>query len=149
MIRRIVRGAALVLALSCLLPIAQARDMVSVDRAEINMREGPGTDHPAIWVLARGYPLQVLRRTGKWLRVRDFEGDRGWVYRALTGTSPHYVVRVKVANIRSAPGTRNRIVGKAQYGEILKTLGHRRDWARVRNDEGLTGWISRRLLWGW
>jgi SH3-like domain-containing protein len=141
----------LLLALFLLLlnPLAQAREMVSVNRPELNMRSGAGTNHEVVWVLARGYPLQVVARQGNWLKVRDFENDEGWVYRPMTGRTPHMIVKSQVANIRSGPGTRNRIVGKAEYGEVLRTLENRGGWAKIRNEGGLTGWVSRSLLWGW
>lgn len=128
---------------------AEARQMVSVDRPEINMRTGPGTSNESIWLLSRGYPLQVLGHKGKWLQVRDFEGDKGWVYRPLTDRTPHYVVKAKVVNIRKGPSTRTRIVGKANYGDVLRTLAHKGDWAKIRDADGLVGWVAKRLLWGW
>ena len=129
---------------------ALARQMVSVDRPEINMRDGPGTNHTALWSLIRGYPLEVLGRKGNWYRVRDFERDTGWVYRPLTSSrKPHHIVKAKVANIRSGPGTRYRVSGKAVYGEVLTTLEKRRGWVRIRQEGGLVGWISSGLLWGW
>jgi uncharacterized protein YgiM (DUF1202 family) len=132
-----------------LLPSAQAIDMVSVDRPEINMRTGAGTEHPSMWLLSRGYPLIVEGRKGKWLEVRDFENDRGWVYGPLTSDKPHFVVKVDSANIRSGPGTRYRVVGKATYGEVLRRLERSAKWAKVRTAGGVTGWVSRKLLWGW
>jgi SH3-like domain-containing protein len=141
--------ALLLLLLLLLIPAAQAREMASVARDEINMRSGPGTGHEIVWQLSRGYPLQVLGRKGGWLRVRDFENDEGWVYRSLTGKRQHHVVKSKIVNIRSAPSTRSRIVGKAEYGEVLRTLEKRQDWVKVRNGGGLVGWVARRLLWGW
>lgn len=127
----------------------QAREMVSVARAEINMRAGAGTQTAALWTLTRGYPLEVTGRQGKWLKVRDFENDAGWVYRPLVGKTPHVVVKSRLANLRSAPGTRSRILGKADYGEVLRTLEHRNDWVKVQRESGLKGWIARQLLWGW
>ena len=128
---------------------AQAREMRSVARPSINMRAGPGTRHDALWRLARGYPLEILGRKGGWYKVRDFERDVGWVHRPLLSRTPHHVVKANVANIRSAPGIRARIVGKARYGDVLRTVEKRRQWVKVRNEGGLVGWISRRLLWGW
>lgn len=135
--------------LSLLVPVAQARDMVSVNRPEINMRTGPGTDHEAVWSLIKGYPLEVIGRKGQWYHVSDFERDKGWVYRPITGKTPHHVVKVKIANIRSGPSTSSRVVGKAVYGEVLRTLERRRDWVKIRPAIGPKGWISRSLLWGW
>ena len=81
--------------------------------------------------------------------MRDFEGDRGWVARSLTGNAPHHVVKSKVANVRSSPSTQARIVGKAEYGELLRTREKRAGWVRVERTEGPGGWIAKQLLWGW
>jgi uncharacterized protein YgiM (DUF1202 family) len=140
--------------LSLLLPLfalqaAQAREMVSVNRAEINMRGGAGTQHEALWALNRGYPLEVTGRKGGWLKVRDFENDSGWVYRPLVGKKPHHVVKARVANIRSGPTTSSRIIGKVQEGDVLRTVERRDRWVKVQQEGGLKGWVARRLLWGW
>ncbi|WP_425258397.1 SH3 domain-containing protein [Rubrivivax sp. RP6-9] len=127
---------------------AEAREMVSVAQ-RANMRAGAGTQHEALWVLEAGYPLSVTNRRGNWLKVTDFEGDTGWIYRPLTARRPHLVVKVEVANLRSAPSTRARRIGQAEYGEVLRTVKHRPGWVQVRRADGLQGWIARRLLWGW
>lgn len=130
-------------------PASQARDMVSVAKSEINMRTGASTRHSVVWALSKGYPLEVTARKGKWLKVRDFEKDTGWVYRPLVNKTPHVIVNAGIVNVRSAPSTRSRILGKAPYGEVLRTLEHRSNWVKVQRDSGLKGWISRRLVWGW
>jgi SH3-like domain-containing protein len=126
-----------------------ATNMVSVKGPILNMRSGPGTHHEILWELKNGYPLQVQKRQGTWLKVRDFEGDSGWVARSLTGRTPHHIVKSKVANVRSSPSTQGRIVGKAEYGEVLRTQEKRAGWIRVERAEGPGGWISKKLLWGW
>lgn len=138
------------LALAATGSAAVARDMVSIDRTEVNMRSGAGTQHEPLWLLARGYPLQVLQRKGQWLQVQDFERDKGWVYRPMTSAKkPHHVVKVNNANIRSTPSTRGRIVGKAVRGDILATQGRKGEWIKVKKDGSMTGWVASRLLWGW
>ena len=128
---------------------AQAADMVSIKGATVNMRSGPGTNTDVLWELERGYPLQVLQRRGSWLQVKDFENDRGWVARALTGRTPHHIVKAKVANIRSGPGTGFRIVGKAERYDLMRTRSAKPGWVHVERGDGLKGWIAKRLLWGW
>jgi len=128
---------------------APAQKLVSVDRDKINMRAGAGTGHEVLWSLSRGYPLMVTDQRAGWLRVRDFEGDTGWVLGRLTGRQPHMVVKVDRANLRSGPGTRYRTVGHAIYGEVLRTLQRERDWVKVKQAGGPTAWVARKLVWGW
>ena len=137
----------LLLAVAAVLP-AWAQEMVSIRGNTVNMRSGPGTNHEVLWELARGYPLQVTQRKGNWLAVKDFEGDTGWVARSLTGRTPHHVIKSKVANVRSGPGTQHRIVGRAEYGELVRTREKKDGWVRVEREQGVSGWIARRLLWG-
>ncbi|MGE0350125.1 SH3 domain-containing protein [Hydrogenophaga sp.] len=142
-------AAASLCALALTASVVHAQNMVSVKGSTLNMREGPGTNTTVLWELKRGYPLQVTQRKGGWIKVRDFEGDTGWVARRLTGSTPHHIVKVRTANVRSGPGTKNRIVGKVEYGELLRTREKRAGWVRVEREQGAGGWIARRLLWGW
>lgn len=126
-----------------------AQNMVSVAGSTLNMRSGPGTHTEILWELQRGYPLQVIKRQNRWLQVKDFEGDTGWVARSLTGNTPHHVVKSPTANVRSGPGTEHRIVGKAEYGEVMRTHEKRGRWVRVEREGASKGWIAKSLLWGW
>ncbi|CAN5383083.1 SH3 domain-containing protein [soil metagenome] len=137
------------LSLAVLTQVAQAKEMVSVARPTINMRSGAGPKQAVRWALSKGYPLEVTRRQGNWLKVRDFENDVGWVYRPSVNKTPHVIVKAGVANVRSVPSTRGRIVGKADYGEVMKSVEQRSQWVKVQRKSGVKGWISRSLLWGW
>ncbi|UYN96376.1 MAG: SH3 domain-containing protein [Enhydrobacter sp.] len=130
-------------------PPALAQQMVSVPGKELNMRSGPGTQHPVEWVLSRGYPLQVVGRQGRWLKVVDFEKDTGWVYEPLTDRTPYHIVTVKTANLRSEASTASKILARLIYGDVLRTLTRDKDWVRVQHNNGTKGWVARRLLWGW
>jgi len=126
-----------------------AQRMVSVARDEVNMRSGAGTENPPTWILSRGFPLRVIGSQGSWLKVIDFENDTGWIHRPLTSRTPHHIVSVKVANMRSEPSTGSRIIAKLAYGDVLKTLKHSGSWVKLQREGGLRGWVAQRLLWGW
>jgi len=128
---------------------AQARDFVSIKGNVVNVREKPTTRSDTLWELAGGYPLQVQSKNGKWLKVRDHEGPLGWVFAPLTTKTPHRVVTSSSANLREKPGTNHRIVGKLEQHEIVRTLSSQGSWARVRREGGQTGWVAKRLTWGW
>jgi SH3-like domain-containing protein len=123
--------------------------MVSIKARKVNLRAGPGKRYEILWELGRGFPLKVLKKKGGWLKVRDFENDEGWVLARLTGRVPHLVVKRKRINIRSGPGKRYRLVGKANYGVVFRTLKRKGAWVKVKHENGTTGWVLRKLLWGW
>ncbi len=147
---RFLRLAILLLA-STLLPItgAQAADYVSVNAHDVNVRQQPTTRAQAEWVLDRGYPLRVLERRGKWLKVADHEATLGWIHAPLTSKTPHRIVSARRANLRAGPSTGQRLLATLERGETLRTLGTRGGWVRVQRENGQRGWISARLTWGW
>jgi SH3-like domain-containing protein len=128
---------------------AAAATMVSVASGKVNMRKGPGTRSQVAWQLGKGFPLLVLSRKGNWFKVRDFENDVGWVFAPLTNRRPHLIVKEKIVNIRSGPGEKYKIIGKARYGTVFRTVKRGKGWVKVKHEDGLTGWVSRKLMWGW
>lgn len=55
--------------------------MASLKKGEVNVRSGPGNQYPILWVYQRpGYPVQLLARYDNYWKVRDIEGEEGWVF---------------------------------------------------------------------
>ena len=127
----------------------EAITLVSIDGENVNMRSGPGSNYSVLWELGKGFPLKVIGSKGDWLKVEDFEGDNGWIHTKLSSKKPHLIVKKKRVNVRSGPSSKNRLVGKANYGVVFKRIKISKGWAKVKHENGLTGWIKRDLLWGW
>ncbi|ADU36426.1 SH3 domain-containing protein [Variovorax paradoxus] len=134
------------------LPSASAapqRQMVSAAVGTLNMRTGPGQRYESHWTVSKGYPFRVIGRKGSWLHVSDFENDKAWIYRPMTNKTPHHVVKAKAVVLRRSPNARSPVVRRAAYGDVLRTLQRRGDWVKVTHEGGGTGWVARRLVWGW
>ena len=127
--------------------------MLSIKGDNINLRSGPGAKYKVLWELDQGFPLEVLKRTGDWYRVRDFEGAVGWVSRDGVDKTPHMIVKgnknAKPIDLYSDPAANARVVAKANYGVVLKTLEQKKGWVKVQHDQGVTGWVKKSYLWGW
>ena len=127
---------------------AVAQEVVSIRGEKVNMRAAPSSRAEVRWQLGSGYPLRVVGSKGSWLQVVDFENDKGWVARHLTSRTPHAIVKSPTAHIRSGPGTRYKVLGKASYGEVFQVTQRRAGWVRVKVGDSGAGWIARSLLWG-
>ena len=127
---------------------AQAK-MVAVAKNWINLRSGPGIKYKILWQLDKGYPLKVIKTKGKWYKVQDYENDVGWVHSALTSPKPHVIVKKDRVNVRSGPGVDKKRIAMAEKGTVFTTLKRTKNWVKVRHERGVTGWISRKLVWGW
>ena len=135
-------------ALTLALVPAQA-EFVSIAGKQVNVRTGPSTKTDIAWELAEGYPMQVTKKQGNWFKVKDFEGELGWVYKPLTQKKAHHIVKAPTANMRSGPGTQYKKVGALAQYDLLKTLDKKNGWVKGTTSTGQTGWISKKLLWGW
>ncbi|MCI5150697.1 MAG: peptide-binding protein [Candidatus Electrothrix sp. MAN1_4] len=126
--------------------VLEAAEYVSVVKDGVNLRSGPTTSHEILFQLPAGYPLKVLERVPKWIKVSDYENDKGWIYAGLVSKTPYVIVQVDEGNVRSGPGTNHDKIGKVVRDVLLKKIGTEGNWFQVRHPE-LTGWIYRNLVW--
>ncbi len=127
--------------------------MLSVKGDGVNLRAGPGTEYAIKYAYGSGFPVEILKRNGDWLLVKDFEDETGWLHKSVLIKKQQAIVKGNKnsetrVNIRKGPGSENKIVGKAHYGVVFKIIGRQGDWVQVQHESGLTGWISANLLWG-
>lgn len=120
---------------------------VAVDKA--NVRSGPGTNHETLWSVGKYYPVDIIKKSGNWYRVRDFEGDIGWIHRRLLKEIRAVIVKSDIVNVRKGAGTGFRILFQAEKGVSFKVLKRKKKWLKVRHADGDVGWVHRSLVWGY
>jgi SH3-like domain-containing protein len=119
---------------------------VAVDKA--NVRSGPGTNHEVLWSVGKYYPVEIVKVSGEWRQVRDFEGDVGWIHESLLKEIPAVIVKGNLVNIREGPATSFKVLFQAESGVSLKVLEKKDQWLRVEHGDGDIGWIHSSLVWG-
>ncbi len=124
-----------------------ARLAVSVNKA--NIRSGPGTNHEILWSVGKYYPLDTLKKSGNWYKIRDFEGDEGWIFHSLIKKISAVIVKAPLVNVRSGPETSSRVLFQAEKGVSFERLGKKGNWFKVRHADGEVGWIHKSLVWGY
>jgi SH3-like domain-containing protein len=145
--QRIFLAAVVALFVLSLSAAGQAAEYVSVKKDGVNIRSGPSTDDKVIWQVFESYPLEVIKRDGKWLNVVDFEGDKGWIYETLVSSKKTVIVNVDTGNMRAGASTEDPIIATVKKGVVFEPLEKQGDWLKVRYKNEITGWMHDSLLW--
>jgi SH3-like domain-containing protein len=120
---------------------------VAVDRA--NVRSGPGTDREILWSVGKYYPVDIIKTSGQWHQIRDFEGDMGWIHGSLLKKIPSVIVTGETVNVREGPKTSFKVLFQAEKGVSFKLLGDKEGWLKVQHADGDVGWVHKSLAWGY
>lgn len=124
---------------------------VSLKSGKVNMRRGPGKDFPIQWVYERRFfPVEVIEEFGHWRKIRDREGQEGWVhFRLLSGERFAITQTANDALIPafadSDPMSPLRL--EAEPGALVRLLQCRVDWCEIHAGD-YTGWMEKQHLWG-
>lgn len=128
------------------LTTAFAGEYMSVIKDGVNLRSGPDAKSEILFELPAGYPLEVLGKEGQWLKVSDYEGDKGYIIASLVNATPSVIVKVKECKIRRGPSTNDPVVGSGVKDVIFKKEEQKGDWVKISHPD-LTGWVHKDLVW--
>jgi len=115
---------------------------------EINLRTGPGTRYPIEWVLThQGLPVEITAEYEMWRRVRDADGDEGWVHKnALTGKRAA-IVTGTVRELREDPDATTPIAAHLEAGAVGHLFSCGKDWCKLKF-QGIKGYLRKGEFWG-
>lgn len=121
---------------------------VSLAADRVNVRFGPGKQYPINWVYARKeLPVTIVAEFDTWRKIRDHEGDEGWVHSSLLSSKRTVLVQQEVKDLKRTPDPNSRVVLRAEPGVIGQLFDCEGNWCRVEI-EGRRGWLERSDFWG-
>lgn len=121
----------------------------SLKSDKVFMREGPGDEYRIKWVYHRkGLPMEVLASFDAWRRVRDMDGEIGWIHTALLSRDRTAMVTGKDdAQARRRDEVDSTVVAEVQPGAVGKLVACKGTGCEVKF-AAAEGWIERKRLWG-
>ena len=125
--------------------VAAERMAVKVELA--NIRSSPNKKSEIAWQVTKYHPFQIIDKKGDWYKCKDFEGDSGWVYKSLLNKTSTVITIKENCNVRSAPGTKNRVLFIVDREVPLKVLKRQGRWLQIAHEDGDKGWIHASLVW--
>ncbi len=125
---------------------------VSLKRDKVNVRRGPSTSHKVSWVFtSKGYPVEIIAESDHWRRVRDSEGEEGWVYHSLlsgwrTGVVSPWRQGSQIA-LLADPTVNASTVAKLESGVLSRIERCTGQWCNIQVNK-FSGWVKQDTLWG-
>ncbi|WP_156851346.1 SH3 domain-containing protein [Bartonella refiksaydamii] len=126
----------------------------SIKPTRVNVRIGPGSNYSIIFTYKKqGLPIEIIQEYDQWRKIRDAEGDEGWVYQSLLSgkrtaiTIPWQKDKTKRLMLRKVPADNAELVAEVEpnvIGNIRQCNGY---WCEL-NINNTRGWLPQPQLWG-
>jgi SH3-like domain-containing protein len=125
---------------------------VSLKTEIVNVRRGPSSEHEVAWVFRRkGLPVEIIAEFEHWRRIRDSEGEEGWVYQSLLAGNRTAIVepwkKGAAVALRSKPENAAPAVAILKSGVIGEIRQCNGQWCELTVDS-YDGWVTQAALFG-
>ncbi len=124
-----------------------AKEKLCVTADIANLRSGPGTKNDVLWQVEKYHPFIIIEKKGNWYKVKDFEGDMGWVHKSLLGKTSTVITTKQKCNVRSKPDKKSSILFTVQKAVPFKVIKKQGNWLNIEHADGDVGWIYKSLVW--
>jgi len=127
----------------------------SLKSNRVNVRVGPDQSKYAVaWSYRRqGLPVEIIQEYGNWRRIRDSDGDLGWVNQALLSgrrmvvTVPWQKDKNQLQSMRKKPAADAVLIAQVEPGVIGKIRQCNGEWCELEMGKS-RGWLKQDQLWG-
>ncbi len=126
---------------------------VSLKSTRVNMRVGPGRDYHVDWMyMKRGLPVEIIQEYDTWRKVRDSEGNEGWVLHSLLSGKRTAIIAPwekggDMVEMVDQPKSGGRIVARLEPGVVAPVTACESGWCEIEV-AGATGFINQKSVWG-
>ncbi len=125
---------------------------VSLKSAKVNVRKGPSSDHGVAWVFQRkGMPVEIVAEFENWRRIRDNEGQEGWILQQML-SGKRYAVVMGYGNSAGIPmyedaDANSETIATLMTGVTAEVSSCDGEWCQV-SAGGYDGYVGQVRVWG-
>jgi len=125
-----------------------AQDFRAVAEPAAILYDAPSVKANRVYVVNRGYPLEVLVTVQGWVKVRDANGALTWIESKQLTDKRTVMVKVASAPVRQKPEEAAPISFHAQQNVVLELVEVSGPWLHVRHPEAGSGYLRAQQVWG-
>ena len=123
---------------------------VSLRTNPVNLRAGPGVRYPVSWVYQRRLlPVEIIDEFENWRRIRDHEGEEGWVHQSMLSGQRTGIISGDVSPLYKGSTPASAIIAQVSPGVVVSVdrCPEQTEYCLVEAD-GIKGWLRRGVFWG-
>ncbi len=122
---------------------------VSLSADEVYVRAGPGIKYPIEWVFKKkGLPVEIVLEYERWRKIKDHEGQEGWIYGALLSGKRTGLVRGDTqASLYKKPKQTSRLKAYLEPRALVFIEKCALEWCKIEA-QGHKGWLQKKDIWG-
>lgn len=122
---------------------------LKADKDKVFVRSGPALRYPVKWIFQKqNLPVEIIQEFDTWRKVRDFEGDEGWIHQSLLSGKRTVLVRGdELVALQKETDTPERLVARLEPDVIADLTRCQKTLCEI-SAGGFTGWADRKFLWG-
>lgn len=145
--RRLPKAVALASALIAM-PAGAAEFRSAADPAVI-LYDAPSVKGRKLFIVNRGYPLEVMVQVEGWVKVRDASGTLAWAESKSLDPARTVLIRAATATLRQKPADDAPPVAEVRRDVLLSVVeAAAGGWIQVRHRDGATGYVRAADVWG-
>jgi SH3-like domain-containing protein len=128
---------------------AHALEFRAVAETAAILYDAPSVKGRKLYIVGRGYPVEVLVTVEGWAKVRDANGEMTWIESRFLTERRTVMVKVALAQVFESADERSSIVFQAQQNVILDLVEVvSSGWLHVRHRDGQAGFVKGAQVWG-
>lgn len=124
---------------------------VSLNNDKVFVRAGPALRYPIKWIFQKkGMPVEIIQEFDTWRKIRDRDGDEGWIHQSLLSGKRYILVQEPAGEqvpLQKSEDVASFVIAKVEPGVVgrLERCGVLRCAVEIG---GYSGWMERKYLWG-
>ena len=128
--------------------IASEKKYLSLKKDIVNLRQGPSKDYPIKLVYNKKFlPVEILDSWENWRKIKDFEGNIGWIHTSLLSGKKSAISKDNYSIIFSSNTIYSKPLAKVEKGRLMFIKKCKVRWCKISSGK-YVGWVKKNSLWG-
>ena len=126
----------------------EVKKFLSLKNSEVNVRSGPSKEYPIKFIYKKKFlTVEILDSWANWKKVKDFNGNSGWIHVSLLSGKKTAINKIKDSVIFTSDTIYSKPLVRVDRGRLLFIKKCKVNWCKV-NSGNYLGWIEKKSLWG-